>query len=146
MTGRSYRIPITPVEPGAEVPPENMRIAMDWPVKSMITRPLAGGVAKAGKALEVRGFAWAGEHAVKRVELSFDGGKSWANASSLKPPADKYAWNRWSHNWTPAKAGMSEIWARATDDAGNVQPAVSPWNPGGYLGNEIHRVQVKVEA
>jgi len=146
MVGKAYRVPKRTIEPGADIAPEDMRVAMDWPVKSMITRPLEGSSAKAGRALEIRGFAWAGEHAVRRVELSFDGGKSWNNAATLKPAADKYAWNRWSHDWTPTRAGAQEIWVRATDDAGNTQPPEAPWNPGGYLGNAIHRVPVKIDA
>ena len=42
--------------------------------------------------------------------------------------------------------GYYEVWARATDDQGIMQPMVVPgWNPKGYLNNAMHRIAVKVE-
>ena len=39
--------------------------------------------------------------------------------------------------------GYYEVWARATDDAGVMQPPVVPgWNPRGYLNNSQHRIAV----
>jgi len=41
--------------------------------------------------------------------------------------------------------GYYEIWARATDQAGRMQPMLVPgWNPKGYLNNACHRVAVRV--
>jgi hypothetical protein len=40
---------------------------------------------------------------------------------------------RWSFDWAPPSAGSHTLRARATDDAGNVQPAAVPFNDGGYL-------------
>ncbi|HZY88432.1 MAG TPA: sulfite oxidase, partial [Gemmataceae bacterium] len=44
-------------------------------VKSSISRPAAGEAVPAGKDYTVRGFAWAGEAGVAKVEVSADGGK-----------------------------------------------------------------------
>ena len=46
----------------------------------------------------------------------------------------------------PTRPGYMTILARAYDDRGNVQPAVSTWNPLGYFWNGWHRVGVVVEA
>jgi hypothetical protein len=41
--------------------------------------------------------------------------------------------------------GYYEIWTRATDSKGAMQPHMAPfWNPSGYGGNTMHRVAVLV--
>ncbi|HHG90642.1 MAG TPA: hypothetical protein ENJ90_09235, partial [Devosia sp.] len=40
--------------------------------------------------------------------------------------------------------GYYEVWARATDDAGIMQPFAIDWNPKGYLNNTMHRVGLRV--
>ena len=37
-----------------------------------------------------------------------------------------------------------EVWARATDSAGVMQPHAIDWNPKGYLNNTMHRVALRV--
>lgn len=44
---------------------------------------------------------------------------------------------------TLPSAGYYEIWSRATDQDGKMQPHVAGnWNPQGYGGNPINRVAV----
>lgn len=53
--------------------------------KSWITTPGSDGQAvKAGRAV-VRGVAFGGMHAVKRVDVSIDGGKTWKQAALIGP-------------------------------------------------------------
>jgi sulfite oxidase len=41
--------------------------------------------------------------------------------------------------------GYFEVWARATDSNGRMQPPVAAnWNPQGYGGNAMHRVAILV--
>ena len=41
--------------------------------------------------------------------------------------------------------GYYEIWTRATDSKGAMQPHIAGnWNPQGYGGNPMHRVAVLV--
>ena len=41
--------------------------------------------------------------------------------------------------------GYFEIWTRATDSRGAMQPHVAGfWNPQGYGGNAMHRVAIRV--
>ena len=112
------------------------------PVKSIITTPETGAAVIAGDALEVRGHAWAGDNAVAAVHVSLDFGVTWQEATLSDPP-NRYAWQRFTTSVTPPIAGYYEVWARATDDQGRMQPAVVPgWNPRGYLNNMQHRIAV----
>ena len=38
--------------------------------------------------------------------------------------------------------GYYEIWARAADDQGRMQPFAIAWNPKGYMNNSMHRISV----
>ncbi len=114
------------------------------PVKSLVTLPRSGITHSLEKALPVRGHAWAGDSAVKRVDVSIDFGQSWQPAE-LSAAANRNAWQRWTSSVQFPQAGYYEIWARATDDAGTAQPMVLPgWNPRGYLNNACHRVAIRV--
>ncbi|QKT04675.1 sulfite oxidase [Ectothiorhodospiraceae bacterium 2226] len=144
MLGYSYRMPAYPVAPGEDVPEEDMEVAKDWPIKSMITGPAEGSEHAAG-AVTVTGHAWAGEHEVERVEVSIDFGNTWTEAE-LRDPANKYAWQQFEAEVELPGRGYYEIWARAFDDEGNGQPFRQPWNPRGYMGNVVHRVPVRVTA
>jgi len=88
------------------------------------------------------GRAWSGWGPVERVEVSVDGGKRWENAI-LDEPLAEFAWRGWSYQWE-AKPGAHELCCRATDAAGNAQPAEAPWNLGGYCNNAVQRVHVTV--
>jgi hypothetical protein len=46
----------------------------------------------------------------------------------------------------PEGPGEYELCCRATDAAGNGQPADVPWNLGGYANNAVQRVDVTVVA
>ena len=141
----SYVTPRVPVEPGQKMPAETMSTE-GWPVKSMITSPAPNARLKAGTQATVRGRAWVGEGEVERVEVSLDEGKSWQRAQLWRSESGKYAWRRFTYDFTPSRAGYTTLVARAWDSAGNVQPAIPAWNPLGYFWNGWHRVGVVVEA
>ncbi len=143
MTGTSYRVPAYPVKPGEDVPKEDFRIIESMPVKSLITYPESGIELSGGRELTVRGHAWAGDNAVRSVELSIDFGTTWISAD-LRRPANPFAWQRFSSQVRFPSKGYYEIWARATDDSGRQQPFAVAWNPKGYLNNSMHRIAVRV--
>ena len=144
MTGTSYRVPCKPVAPGTTVPEDEMCIIESMPVKSLITYPKSGIEHAAGKALAVRGHAWAGDFDVHDMHVSNDFGTTWTKAQ-LESPANRFAWQHWNAQLEFPKIGYYEIWARATDSAGRAQPMVLPgWNPKGYLNNACHRIAVQV--
>ena len=113
-------------------------------MKSSIAAPQDRATVKLG-AIAIRGFAWAGEEAIERVEVSTDGGSKWQNAELSKEKLP-FAWRLFKLDWRPARPGYYTILSRATDTAGRVQPIVAAWNPSGYLWNSIDRVGITVEA
>lgn len=144
MMGSSYRMPCKPVAPGAKIADEDMCIIESMPVKSLITYPKTGAMIKAGQALSLRGHAWAGDDSVKAMHVSIDFGQTWLPAS-VEAPANRGAWQHWRATVRFPSPGYYEVWARATDDTGKMQPMLVPgWNPKGYLNNACHRIAVKV--
>jgi len=144
MTGQSYRVPCEPVAAGSTVENEKMCIIEDMPVKSLITYPKTGAMLQMGQTLSIRGHAWAGKLGVKAMQYSIDYGATWQNCT-LDAPANRYAWQHWRAKVSFPKKGYYEVWARATDGEGVMQPMVLPgWNPRGYLNNACHRIAVKV--
>jgi DMSO/TMAO reductase YedYZ molybdopterin-dependent catalytic subunit len=144
MGPRSYRVPRYPVAPGADVPDEDFMIIESMPVKSIITYPRSGHtLPQTHRTLEVRGHAWAGDQAVSAMDVSIDFGATWIPAQ-LDPPPNRYAWQRWRAVLDFPTKGYYEVWARATDDRGRMQPFAIDWNPKGYLNNSMHRIAVRV--
>jgi DMSO/TMAO reductase YedYZ molybdopterin-dependent catalytic subunit len=89
----------------------------------------------------VEGRAWSGRAPVARVEVSADGGQTWADATLEPDTRHRWAWRRFTHEWT-ATPGPHVLTARATTADGEVQPVEQPWNRGGFANNEVHRVEV----
>jgi len=144
MTGHSYRLPRYPVAPGSTVPKEDMDIIEELPVKSLITSPGTGIEHPVAATLPLRGHAWSGFGDVRGMHVSIDFGQTWLPAA-LKQPVNKYAWQRWTAEVTFPVKGYYEVWARATDEAGHMQPMVVPgWNPEGYCNNAMQRIAIKV--
>ncbi|GAB3259774.1 sulfite oxidase [Larkinella harenae] len=144
MTGKSYRVPINPVQPGVDPPEDQFRIIESMPVKSLITFPKTGAELKSGEAIPVRGHAWAGDRSVKTMQVSYDFGATWQECK-LKAPKNRLAWQQWTIDLKLPQKGYYEIWAKAVDEAGISQPMVMPqWNPEGYCNNACHRIAVKV--
>ena len=140
MTGTSYRVPAYPVAPGQDVPDEDFVIIERMPVKSLVTFPANG--ADTGMGTQVRGHAWSGDRSIDKVEISTDFGSTWRDAE-LDAPVNDGAWQNWRADVTFPQAGYYEVWARATDSAGVMQPFAIDWNPKGYLNNTMHRVGVR---
>ncbi|MBV8728433.1 MAG: sulfite oxidase [Acidobacteriia bacterium] len=138
----AYRFPKTPIPPGGTAPASDLEPIAGMPVKSAITSPEDQASLTAGPQT-VRGFAWAGEEMVERVEISVDGGSHWIEAT-LSPQKLRYAWRLFEYHFF-AEPGYYTILSRAIDSSGRVQPIVATWNPSGYLWNAVDRVGVKVE-
>lgn len=145
MTGTSYRVTINPMVPGGKADPKNMRILESMPVRSIITSPSNGTKLAAGtRELKLRGASWAGDLAVRQVDVSVDFGQSWVR-TNLSQPKNRFDWQRWSANVRVPSDGYYEVWSRATDTSGKAQPHVAPyWNPAGYGGNPFHRIAVLI--
>jgi len=109
-------------------------------VKSLIAEPLDGSTVRAGR-LRVAGVAWTGTGTVRRVEVSADGGRSWADAR-LTGPDQVGAWRTWEHTVSLTGPGRHALQARATDSAGATQPVAAEPNAAGYGNNSIHEVRI----
>lgn len=144
MNGQAYRVPCESVAPGTKVPDEDMCIIHSMPVKSLITYPKSGLSHELVNVFQCRGKAWAGDLAVKKMEVSIDFGATWQTAK-LEKPVNRLAWQPWSAKLKFKQRGYYEVWARATDTQGSAQPMILPgWNPKGYLNNACHRIAIQV--
>ncbi|MFG2090801.1 sulfite oxidase [Spirillospora sp. NPDC048824] len=89
------------------------------------------------------GYALAGDdRTVARVDVSLDGGRSWAQAD-LDAGDEPWMWQHW-HTTVNLPEGEVEVTARAWDSTGAVQPE-SPahlWNPKGYVNNSWARIHL----
>ena len=137
MTGKAYRVPKYPVAPGQKVDKKDFEIIERMPVKSLITSVKTGS--KVGPEIDISGHAWSGDRKIKTVEISIDFGTTWQKVM-LDEPINDGAWQNWRSKVKFPQAGYYEVWARATDDAGDQQPFALAWNPKGYLNNTMHRV------
>jgi sulfane dehydrogenase subunit SoxC len=88
--------------------------------KSLITSPSHGQSLKQPDIYQVSGLAWSGHGRIRRVEVSADGGRSWADAA-LDGPVLPRCLTRfripWRWNGQPAV-----LKSRAIDERGNRQP------------------------
>jgi len=136
----AYRIPDTPcncVEPGT-TPAATIPINR-FNVRSFITSLSDGAKVKPGR-IRLKGIAFDGGKGIKEVAVSTDGGKNWTPAK-LGRDLGKYSFREWSLAVNLA-AGTHELKVRATNNAGDMQPAEARWNPAGYMRNVIETVRV----
>lgn len=69
---------------------------------------------------QIVGTAWGAP--IARVEVRIDQGP-WLPATIDRSEEAEFAWKPWSVRWTSAAPGLHTITSRATDSAGNMQPA-----------------------
>jgi sulfite oxidase len=123
--------------PGAGIPLGLVTLNSD------VLAPADGETVAAG-AVEVRGYAFAGgERHVAQVDVSVDGGASWAQAELLED-LGRWAWRHWRITVDLAP-GEHEILVRAWDSSAATQPEddATLWNPKGYVNNARPRVRVR---
>ena len=89
-------------------------------VKSVITSPSTGLALQGPGVYEITGLAWSGFGKVARVEVTADGGRTWADAALSEPILSK-SFTRFRMPWRWS-GGAAVLMSRAIDDAGAVQP------------------------
>ena len=94
-------------------------------VKSIILRPSFGLDLHGAGYQEIAGLAWSGRGRIRTVEVSADGGASWAEAL-LDDPVLPRALTRFRMPWR-WNGGPAVLMSRATDETGAVQPARAAW-------------------
>jgi DMSO/TMAO reductase YedYZ molybdopterin-dependent catalytic subunit len=134
----AYRLRERPDEPGepvTRIAPRALIVPPGFPDFMSRTRVVRPG------PVALEGRAWSGRAPVERVEVSADGGHTWA-AAELDPPGEHpWAWRRWRHTWT-AEPGQHLLAARATTTDGETQPADQAWNRGGFANNAVQQIPV----
>ncbi|MFM9886148.1 MAG: sulfite dehydrogenase [Burkholderiales bacterium] len=91
--------------------------------KSVITTPSGGQVLLDKGFHNVTGIAWSGRGRIKRVDVSFDGGRNWRTAR-LEAPVLPKALTRFNIDWT-WNGGPAVLQSRAIDQTGYVQPKIN---------------------
>jgi DMSO/TMAO reductase YedYZ molybdopterin-dependent catalytic subunit len=122
-------VPVTRIAPRALILPPGFP---DFMSRARVVRP---------GHLRLEGRAWSGRAPVERVEVSVDGGHDWSAAELDSSEMHRWAWRRWTHDWT-AIPGEHVIAARATTSDGETQPLDQAWNCGGFTNNAVHQIPV----
>jgi len=78
-------------------------------------------VTRSNGRYQIVGAAWGAP--IAAAEVRIDGGP-WVRATIDRSEQAEFAWTLWSLDWTDASPGEHAITSRATDAAGNVQPAM----------------------
>ena len=100
---------------------ESLLFTFPMGVKSVITSPSAGLVLDGPGLYEITGLAWSAAGKISGVEISADGGRTWAEAALSEPVLSKSVTRfrmAWRRDGAPAV-----IMSRAIDETGAVQPS-----------------------
>jgi DMSO/TMAO reductase YedYZ molybdopterin-dependent catalytic subunit len=113
-------------------------------IKAEIAQPTAGQMLAMNTPIRVHGAAWTGESAVEGVDVSTDGGQTWAPARLLGERVP-HAWRLWEFPWqTPARARAVTLMARATGTRDQQQPMERDRDRRNYVVNHVQPVEVMV--
>lgn len=96
------------------------QFVFEMDAKSVITRPSAGHRLTVHGFYPIVGLAWSGRGAIRRVEVSTDGGTTWQDATLDEPARDR-ALTRFHSGWVWS-GEPTVILSRAMDSTGYVQP------------------------
>ena len=102
--------------------PDGKALQFVFPIeaKSVITQPSPGLTMQGPGFYEISGLAWSGYGKIAEVEVSADGGKSWAPAA-LQQPILSRALTRFRIPWQ-WNGGPAVLQSRARDESAYVQP------------------------
>ena len=100
--------------------PKVAALTFQWGPKSVITFPSGGQKLPGRGVYQITGLAWSGGGAVRKVEISTDGGQTWKDAE-IRGDVHPMAHTRFGMNW---KWDGQEcvLQSRCIDELGQVQP------------------------
>ncbi|MBI1808313.1 MAG: sulfite dehydrogenase [Gemmatimonadetes bacterium] len=113
--------------------------SFDMDAKSVITSPAHPQTIVRGWR-PLTGLAWSGRGAIRRVEVSTDGGASWTDAELQGTPLPK-ALVRFTHQWE-WDGREAVLLSRATDESGYVQPTRTALVRVRGIGTDFHFNQI----
>ncbi len=120
--------------------------ASEVPVKttSRLDEPPRGALVR-GEPYRLTGIGFAGARGIERVEVSLDGGRSWADCELIEGGAPG-VWALWAYDWRAPRGGSRTLVCRATDGEGRTQTAEMQGSyPDGASGYDRERVEVMTE-
>lgn len=122
------------------------QFSFEMGTNSVITSPSGTQTLTKRGFCEIRGLAWSGKGKIKAVEVSVDGGQSWALAR-LHTPILKKCHTRFSFPWV-WQGGEHIIQSRSIDEFGHVQPDRQSFlqlhgSSAYYHMNAIHSWKIK---
>ena len=115
----------------------------EMPPKSLITRPSGGQKLSGPGFCEITGLAWSGGGAIRKVEVSTDGGRNWQEAQ-LQTPVHSMAHTRFRLAWH-WDGEETILQSRCTDEHGETQPSLAELNKK-YGVEEDHWLKTGVTA
>jgi sulfane dehydrogenase subunit SoxC len=106
----------------SDLQPNGRSLLFTFPmeVKSVITSPSGMQKMQGPGLYQISGVAWSGFGRIRRVDVSADGGRTWAQAA-LDGPVLPQALTRFRMAWR-WDGGPSVLMSRAVDETGAVQP------------------------
>lgn len=151
----AYRLLLPEADPASAEPGQGPSLG-PVALNSEILEPADRATVSAGP-VRIAGYAYAGDdRCVVRVDVSIDGGATWAHAE-LDPPQGPWTWQHWRLTVDPVattkgtggrSGGVFEVVARAWDSTGALQPERPGdlWNPKGYINNSWPRARITLAA
>lgn len=100
---------------------KSLQFSLEMDVKSMITRPSNALSLQKQGLYEITGLAWSGKGKIAKVEVSADGGKTWAEAV-IEGPVHSIMLTRFRIPWM-WDGSPAILQSRAIDEFGRVQPS-----------------------
>ncbi len=100
---------------------ESLLFTFPMRVKSVITSPSPGLTLDGPGLYEISGIAWSAAGKIRAVEISADGGQTWA-AAALSEPVLSKSLTRFRMAWR-RDGGPAVVMSRAIDDSGEIQPS-----------------------
>jgi sulfane dehydrogenase subunit SoxC len=105
-------------------------------VKSIITSPAYPKVLPGEGWYEITGIAWSGRGRIRGVDVSTDGGATWA-AARLEEPVMPKCHTRFRYGWQ-WDGRETRIMSRATDETGATQPTLAELREARGIGTSYH--------
>ncbi|MGH8801105.1 MAG: sulfite dehydrogenase [Casimicrobiaceae bacterium] len=99
-----------------------VQFSFEMEAKSVITFPSGEMMLDGPGFYEITGLAWSGRGAIRRVDISTDGGKTW-HAAELQRPVLPICHTRFRFPWR-WNGGEAILQSRCVDDTGYVQPTL----------------------